>query len=305
LKGKGRKRKDNFEWLGDRVNVLKGYQKLAEELYRINPVAYEVGPQAVSKLSLLAYFTKIYTDIIKSQFPKAYYADFFAGSGLSKIDSGGDVVLGSALIAVNSPRAGRKFDRYILFEKNKPFVDALRARIPSAEVFPGDVNEADIERILGEDSKWKIPTLGFVDPEGSRAIRWRTLEQLLNRWSDVIINYQVAAVRRSTGRSNEEGYARGLTAFFGTDEWQNIEDSDEARLELYLKQIRTYKENAIDIKVRGRGGYFYYMIVAVKETRKGSPWLRAIYDAKERIEKTSPDNIERLLTIYRGEQATL
>jgi len=304
LNAKGRRVKDSFSWWQSRIKVLKGYEKEAAATYQTNKIAYDVGPQALSKLALLAYYITVYTNIIKSNFPKAYYADLFAGSGLTRIASTGDIVMGSAMLAQSVPRGGRKFDRIILVEKDSSSAAALRQRIPSAEVVEDDVNRVDLELLLGKDTKWKIPTLGFVDPEGTQ-IDWARLQQLLDRWSDVIINYQVEGVRRAAGRSAEPGYAQGLTDFFGTDEWKNLKHTDEDYLQLYLKQIHKYKDYAIETRVRGKGGFFYYMILAVKKTKGGSDWVNSIYRAKEQIEKAGPDLVEQLLKVYKGEQLTL
>lgn len=300
----GRRKKDTLTWWQDRIKILKGLQNEAAARYAENSVAYEVGPQAISKLALLGYFVKVYSDIIKSNFPKANYVDLFAGSGLTRVDSTGDIVMGSAMLANHVPRDTRKFDRLVLFENDPASAAALRQRVPNAEVVEKDVNSISLTDLLGKDDAWKVPTLGFVDPEGM-AVDWATVEQLLSRWSDVIINYQVEAVRRVAGGAYGTGYAKKMTRFFGTDEWTQLGQSDEAYLDLYLRQIRKYKDLVIETRVRGKGGYFYYMIAAVKKTRGGSTWIDSIYRAKDYIEKAGPDLIEQLLDIYRGGQSTL
>src|SRR2546428_5462434 len=121
-----RKSKDTFSWWQDRIRILKGFQEEANTLYERTHFAYEVGPQAILKLGLLAYYLKVYTTIIKSNFPKAYYADLFAGPGLTKIETTGDVVLGSAVLADRVPSEGRKFDKLFLIEHQNEAAEALK-----------------------------------------------------------------------------------------------------------------------------------------------------------------------------------
>ncbi|MGD0511459.1 MAG: hypothetical protein ABSA33_06505, partial [Candidatus Micrarchaeaceae archaeon] len=104
------KAKDRFRWWIDRIGVLKGYQEEANRLYQQTGTAFSVGSQAILKLSLLAYYLTVYTDIIKSNFEQAYYVDLFAGCGLTQINTTGDIVLGSAMLASQVPKPERKFD---------------------------------------------------------------------------------------------------------------------------------------------------------------------------------------------------
>jgi len=284
--------------------VLKGYQEEANRLYQQTGTAFSVGSQAILKLSLLAYYLTVYTDIIKSNFEQAYYVDLFAGCGLTQINTTGDIVLGSAMLASQVPKPERKFDKIFLIERNAQSASSLRQLLPNATIVPQDVNTVDLDVLLGESSGWSIPTLGFVDPEGMDP-NWAVLEPLLKRWSDVMINYHPDAVRRAAGRSREESYARAMTEFFGTEDWRNVPRTDEAFLNLYVSQIHKYKDIVVAAKVRGQGGYFYHMIVVVKKTKGAQGWVSAIERAKKHIENSGPKLIETLLQVYAEKQDTM
>jgi len=298
---KSKRRKDIVQWWSDRINDLR---RESDKLYQQDPTVYEVGPQAVSKLAILSYYIDVYTKIMKNQFKskEICYVDLFAGCGLCKIKGSDDVILGSATIASYIPQQNYKFDKYVLIEKDSSFASALKKRIPNAKVIDKDVNGIHINKLLDNYCGNNNPILAFIDPEGLE-LKWKTLEQILQRWSDVIINYHPVAVRRVVGKADE--MAETLTEFFGTTKWQKLEENEQEFLELYKQKIMQYKQVVESIKVQGKSTFYYYIIVATRKTRGRNPWLRAIHQLKNFIEKTPGDIIQTLLDIYRGKQATL
>jgi three-Cys-motif partner protein len=297
---RNKKKKDFLEWWFDRIKDLK---EKADELYKQDQTAYEVGPQAISKLAILAYYIDIYSRIMKRR-GKICFVDLFAGCGLCKVKDSDVVILGSATLAYYIPESGNNFDRIILFERDRSYVDVLEKRVPTANIFHGDVNKLTVDDIIDDLCGNKNPFLAFVDPEGLE-LEWKTLERILSRWSDVLINYHPEAVRRVYGRKHELPYSETLDRFFGTTEWQEIEYDDEKYFKLYIGRIKNIKDVVEFIKVRGKGNYFYYIILATRKTKGGNPWLRAFLRLKQQIERTKGDVIEQLLDIYSGRQARL
>lgn len=293
------KKKDPFDWWQSRIEVLSGFEKEATTLYSKTGRAYEVGPQAVSKLALFAYFVRVYSSIIKARFKRAYYIDLFAGSGLTRISTTGDAILGSAMLASRVPAEDRKFDRMILVEKDPESAKALRELLPDAQVIEDDVNHVNWDEIIPAEEVKDIPLLVLADPEGMD-VDWATIAPLLKRWSDVVINYQVEGPRRIGGRVwDEPVYEKSLTKFYGTDAWKALgRYTDEGFFNVYTNQIRRYKDIVIPTKVRGGGGFFYYMVVAVRKTGGEQGWIGAVERARRQIEATGPDFIERALDVF-------
>ncbi len=237
---------------------------------------------------------------MKKKFEEAYYMDVFAGPGLTKIKGTNDLIFGSPLIADRATKSKRKFDKLILIEKNRERSATLEELLPNAIIINEDVNSGGLYEALNHLPKDRsVPFLAFVDPEGLE-MHWKTLELLLNRWSDVIINYQPSAIRRAVG----SGYYKTLTNFFGTEEWASCK-SDKEYMDLYRRQIGEYKDYTIPIRVQGPRGFHYYIIVAVRRTSGNQGWIDAIKRAKQNVEKTDYKNAERLLRIFKGEQHTL
>jgi three-Cys-motif partner protein len=302
-----REKTDDFEWWQKRINDIKGLEKEADQLYNRTGVAYEIGPQAICKLALFAYYIDVYTSILKSNAPKIYYVDLFAGSGLTKIDSTGDLVLGSAMLAKKIPKPGKEFDKMFLVENDPVKVEALGKLLPEATIIPKDVNTVDWSSEIGNDD---AAYLVIADPEGMQ-MDWRTIEPLLRRWSDVVINFQAEGPMRVGGRAlTEPEYAPAMDRFYGNQNWRSARNtSGDAWLEIYIKQLEAHKPIAKWAKVRGRGSFYYDLIVAVKKTAgtKGGEqdWLKAIDRVNDHVERAKPDLIERLLHVYHGRVKTL
>jgi three-Cys-motif partner protein len=271
----------------DRVKEIHGYQEESKRLYLLTNQANLVDSWSILKLAVLTNYVDIYTSIIKSHVDQTYYLETNAGSGLNSIEDIDNVIIfGSPMVAYTKPK--KKFDGYILIEKNPAYCEAVRKLIPDAVVINGDanknikqnknVNYRVLDYALDKIPK-NTPFLAFVDPYGMD-IQWETLKLLLGRWSDVIINFQ--SVARTVGSTSyNPKYNDTLTNFFGTTDWQSCKDSDDY-LQLYIRQINRYKDYAIPIKIQGAGNYHYHLIVAVKKTKGTQKWIDANNSLKVR-----------------------
>lgn len=301
----GRRRTKSYhEWWLDRIKTLSGFQNEARSLYLTTCAAYPVGPWAILKLALVAYYIDVYTSIIKKKFSKSYYVDFFAGPGLNEIKETGDIVLGSPLLAQRVPSQNKKFDKLLLVETDPTRANALGKLLPCASIVHDDVNAIGINLIIGELAESNIPSLVFVDPEGL-AIHWSTLEKIFSCWCDVMINYQPTSVRRIVGsaRSNSV-YEQSLNDFFGSHAWKTCSNDDEL-LRLYVQNIHNHREVVIPIKVQSPEAFHYYIVIAVRKTAGSQRWIEAIYRAKANIEQATSEDAKRFLDVYMGRQATI
>lgn len=255
------------------------------------------------KLALIAYYIGLYSSIIKSRFEKAYYIDFFAGPGLNRIEETNDLILGSPLLADRGPKASRKFDKLILVENNDQRVQALTKLLPSARIIPHDINAEGVEEVLSILPQ-DVPSLVFVDPEGSE-IHWKTVERILSRWCDVMINFQSSGIGRTVASArNSPSYGVTLDHFFGTREWRDCHGEGDL-LDLYVAQLSRHREVVIPIKVQGPGIFHYHIIVAVRKTKGSQGWVEAIHRAKTKIEAATSGDVKPLLDVYHKRQTTL
>ncbi len=293
--------KGYFQWWIERIETFNGLKDEASKLYSVSKQAWGVGAWALLKLAIFAFYADLYTSIIKARFPQAYYLDLFAGPGLNRINETGDLIFGSPLLADRVPRKGKKFDGMILIEKGQDDANSLRKLLPNAEVHHRDVNKDGLEIALKSIPSSSCPVLAFVDPEGLE-IHWSTLEKLLGIWCDAMINYQPTSVRRVVGSlKNTPALENSLNRYFGGSLWKDCNTDDEY-FQLYLSKIRQHKEVVVPIRVKGSGGFYYYIIVAVRRTGGEQKWIDAVIRAKEKIEAASSHDAERFLDIYKGKQ---
>jgi len=108
----------------------------------------------------------------------AAYIDLFAGPGRAKIDTSGEVIDGSPLIAAKHEKA--RFSKVILCELDPDNVAALRVRMAP---FGGRVSiiEGDCTKTL-DQAMSEVPPHGLnfalVDPFGPKGLRWDVFERL-------------------------------------------------------------------------------------------------------------------------------
>lgn len=143
-----------------------------------------------------------------------------------------------------------------------------------------------------------------MDPEGLE-LRWTTLEKMLGRWCDIIINFQSVSILRIFGSAaNNPSYERSLDNFFGTGNWRACTGEDDL-LALYVQRVGKFRDVVIPIKVQGPGVFHYHMIVGVRKTRGTQGWIEAIHRAKQKIEQATSKDAEGYLDIYHARQLTL
>lgn len=282
------------------MQTLAGFKDEASTLYQKTGTAYPVGAWAILKLALVAYYVDVYSSIIKSRFKQSYYVDFFAGPGLNQIRETGDIVLGSPLLADRVPKKNKKFDRLILVESDGNKSKALQTLLPTANVIPYDINVEGIAKVLAAIPSKGTPGLVFVDPEGVE-IQWKTLEMILDRWCDIMINFQTSSIARI---SNAKHRTNALDAFYGTHEWRNCVGGDDL-LRLYVRRLSARRDYAIPIRVQGPGVFHYHIIIGVRKTQGSQEWVDAIYRARDKIEQATSRDAEQFLDIRYKRQASL
>jgi three-Cys-motif partner protein len=146
----------------------------------------------------------------------AAYIDLFAGSGLARLRSTGNLVPGSPLIALN--HTGAPFTKLILCEKDPDNVAALRARTkhdPRVVIIEGDCHK-NINKVLAETPPNGL-NFAFVDPYSLGQHDWETFAKLARiQRMDLLIHFDTMGLKRNFWSGSD---AR-LTKAVGTDEWQ-------------------------------------------------------------------------------------
>jgi len=150
----------------------------------------EVGSWAVNKHRLAGVYFAIFARAMSTTWRTRVYVDLFAGAGRSRLKHTQTLIDGSPLIALG---VDVPFDRYVLCEKNRRCMEALRARVshshPAAAVsfIPRDCNAAvdDVLDAIPSDSS--VLTLCFVDPFSVSNLKFKTLASLAQRCTDFLV----------------------------------------------------------------------------------------------------------------------
>jgi len=164
---------------------------------------------------------------------------------------------------------------------------------------PYDINGEGIAKVLAAIPTKSIPGLVFVDPEGLE-IHWKTLELILDRWCDIMINFQTSSIARIT----DNAHADALDAFYGTRDWRNCLGGDDL-LRLYVQRLSRHRDFVIPVRVQGPGVFHYHIIIGVRKTQGSQEWVDAIYRARDKIEQATSRDAEHFLDIKYKRQASL
>ena len=236
------------------------------------------------------------------------YIDLLSGSGLSQIIETGDPIAGSSVIATDL--ALRRFDEAFLVELDETYCAALEKRMKKIgtdfTIFRDDCNSVIAEicdKLSSEDHY-----LAFVDCQSGMEIQWTTIEQLLEKPGDLILNFQTANIYRSIRQWQEDKDIDPLklNTFFGDSRWTEYNSREEC-LEGYMLTIQesTSRDVVIPLQIRGPRSYYYDLILATRTTRGGSPWLNPVKELQERLHRIGPGIMENVLNIVKGRQNTL
>lgn len=313
-----RRNKDLWKWWMDRIKTLTDLKPTPSEI--LSEVAASV-PKANEyiyqkdhawpgiKLSILAYYLDIYTNIAKNNFKEICYVDTFAGSGIIHIKSGIDSVLlyGSPILSILVPRENKKFSKYFFIDNDlkksivlERAVEVLHKRglvdKSKVKILTADMNNIQYSDLLKECAH----SLVFVDPEGMEP-KWTTIKSILELKTDVLFNFMTAGIRRVWGRAKSDGVGYELlNSFFGNNAWKHAEKEDKL-LELYINNVKNLNKVVLRIRVRGTKQFYYDVLVITRPTKGGNPWLQAVRKyLKPNVEKTDSNTFARLLKVFTG-----
>lgn len=303
------------QWLRRKVQELSD---CALELSKIGTVNNSANTWTCSKLIGLSYFADIYSKNIVKGYKNFYYIDLFAGSGLNLIEDTGDLILGSAIVAPKWFKYHRPVKAFYI-EKEKDKIESLDARLSylkDNKLF--GIDTLDYETIEGE-CELRVPEildslpenahfLAFIDPYGMNPDK-KTMDLLLSRNCDIILTLQSFKIYNQSVSKALAGqvHPETMESFCGGDWWKYC-SSDEDFCKRYIENILSpYRGMNVRYHVRSRRKepYYYDWILAVKETRGGSPWLDGMEQCNMRLDRTTGDAIKGALDIINGRSKAL
>jgi three-Cys-motif partner protein len=300
-------------WLDNQIKKLEGTESQFSDEIKIiantkPDILNDFTEATPLKLIFLNYSLSIYSSIIfkhvktKKFFESMYYVDLFSGSGLNKLRTKNDILIGSPFIAVLNHR--KKFTKFIFCEQNSKYKEALDLRLKKIKVdnyaiLPGNCNQI-IDGIVHEiENSKKAHSFFFIDPYAME-FHWRSMVKVLKTYSDILFTFMTNSVNRAreAAFASPQKKTPALNNFFGDDSWKNPSKD----------VVEIYKSNILKIRPRGliesiKIDTYYDLIFITNKTKGENKWMKGIIQAKKEIESNSKRAVQISLDkIKRGQK---
>jgi three-Cys-motif partner protein len=205
----------------------------------------------------------------------AAYIEIFAGPGMARINTSGEIIDGSPLIAAKHTEV--PFTELIFVDKEQENVDALVSRLNAigrpAQTFCGDCNEI-IRDVVRHVPPYGL-NLAFVDPFSAGQLSFDTLRVLaqVTRMDLILLFPTGMDIKRNFDRSAET-----ITRFLGTDEWQDRAAGAREAVKLIgvlREQLKPYgytQGTVRSVPIMSGGRVLYHLVFATKEALADRLW---------------------------------
>lgn len=270
----------------------------------------------------------------KKQRLNIYFIDLLANSGVNRIDHCkncdseknsaaclrkrcrarefyNDPFIGSPIVAA---AAKTPFNKMYFVDKEAAECDALEKRLHflrqtpehsaiNYSVIKGDCNGAvdSIFEDIGETALKFHSILAFVDNAGFNA-KWDTIAKLASQYSDLIINFPTAEIKREFGAARSGRGHKELDLFFGEKNILELCNEDNC-LEFYVNKLKSMGRPVQTVAIKADElSFHYHLIITVK---KESPGFYKFLESIKKFESYNSKDIEAAIDILFGRATTL
>jgi len=254
------------------------------------------------KLDILRRYLDRFTTASKSV-SEIIYLDLFAGEPQNFARTTGDLIIGSARLALDTTNP--QFSRILLFElpaNAEKLDEELRAAHPnrSFQILAGDCNRTlpgALADLRAAGVAW-APTFAFIDPDGPHC-HWTTLEALAQHKPassttkvEFWVLFPTMFMRQLPldGRQLDPANVQQITAMFGTTQWSEIHElrraqaisGQEARSE-YVNLMRWAIQNVLGynwthpLEIPNEQGNPIYTMIFATDHPAGTAIMTALY----------------------------
>jgi three-Cys-motif partner protein len=208
----------------------------------------------------------------------AAYIDLFAGPGRSKIDTNGDVIDGSPLVAASHEKA--PFTKLILCDLEPENIAALESRLAPhrdrVTLIGGSCIE-NIDRVVQAIPPYGL-NLALVDPFGPKCLRWSILEKLGQmKRMDLLIHFPTGAIKRNLQHEPD------FDEMVGTADWRKDVHSvhDVHKLVMHLRRslerLGYTGKHVREIPIKNsKGTIMYHLVSATKRPLGDDIWSSVV-----------------------------
>jgi three-Cys-motif partner protein len=218
----------------------------------------------------------------------AAYIDLFAGPGMARVRTSGEIIDGSPIVAAK--HSVSPFSRLIFVDREAENANALEARLGAlgrqATVICGDSNDK-IAEVLDNVPPHGL-NIALIDPYDLKTLSFETLRRLAAvKRMDLLIHFPTMDIKRNFATSSAY-----IARFLGTDKWKDA--VKEARqvvnlIDILRAQLATFgyqQEKVRSLAVKNEhGGLLYHLVFATKDRLGNKIWESiARTDAKRQRE---------------------
>ena len=226
----------------------------------------------------------------------------FAGTGLNRLRSNKDTMIGSPFIAILNHKD--KFTKLFFCENNVRYNTTLLKRINALGVKNCEISQEDcnksVDDVLSKITKVKNShSFFFIDPY-ALDFTWESMEKVLNCKCDILFTFMTNSINRARNAAFAlpSNKSTVLDNFFGKDSWKSAE-RDVA--DIYSENIMSVRPNALIQTVRI--DKYYDLMFITKKTKGNNQWMRGLHTAKKEIESNSKEAVKIALDkLKRGQR---
>jgi three-Cys-motif partner protein len=245
------------------------------------PMPRVVGDWTKDKLRILESYLPGYLQAT-TRTVERIYVDAFSGPGKNQLESTGEIIDGSPLLALKAQASnGTRFDRFYFIDEDRRLLDELHSHIEELResrpctILHGDVNTM-LPRIMGEVNR-RSPTFVFLDTDGIDP-KWSTIQTIAPWRVEFLINFPLGM---SINRNPDSQKTRD---YFGTDEClpllrPGFTGRTRALLDLYKNRLKDLgffytTENDFLVKtIDNRRLYYLVFVSKVKPAETIMNWV--------------------------------
>lgn len=224
---------------------------------------------------------------MKNKWLRRVYLDVMAGPGLCKIETTGEELPGSPLIALK-----HEFTDWLFIESDPALADALAKRVakvnPKAQVIQDDWAALVSKGKLDFDNALVV---AFVDPTGIQQVPWDALQRLLkgNRTIDLLmtIQYAMGITLNANNYIESQAEQTALDHFLGERQWRdwgcrNSSDFKNQVLTRFFQKMEALQfKGSRQMTVEAGGRPLYRMALFSRHPKADEFWQKIIkYDEK-------------------------
>jgi three-Cys-motif partner protein len=256
---------------------LKHATKLKNTVMSINSISPEIANEyrahTALKLFCVGYWSEVFTTIMKKKKIPSIYIDLFAGSGLTKVIGSDKLLPGSPIVAETY---GTGYNHIICVDSNERYTETLKQRLSALrnkktfDIFCCK-NEEVIDDIVKIVKEKKGMVFCFYDPEGYEGFSWNVLNKIGTKLrGDILITWFENGLWRNLSAGNDDL----LTRVYGDKSWSGSKNPKELT-QKFMDKLSNIRDNINPVEIVDESRTVYHEILCVKETKGGSPFLRA------------------------------